>query len=185
MGPYVDSEEQRTGKKRLVISTLADGVLGITDGIRDAGEALNIPVIMIIVASLSLGFALMETGGAQFIAELFVFVTQPLPVPLILSGLILLMTILTNVVSNNAAAVIGTPIAISIARELGAPVEPFILSVIFGANMSFATPVGYQTNLLIMSAGGYRFTDFTKVGLPLNLICFIVTVNVVPIFWKF
>jgi di/tricarboxylate transporter len=125
---------------------------------RDAGEALNIPVIMIIVASLSLGFALMETGGAEFIAQLFVFATQSLPTPMTLSGLILLMTVLTNVVSNNAAAVIGTPVAISIAQQLDMSAEPFVLAVIFGANMSFATPIGYHTNLLIMSAGGYRFS---------------------------
>ncbi len=137
---------------------------------REAGDSLNIPVIMIIVASLSLGFALMQTGGAEFIAQLFVFMTRPFPVPAILSGLILLMTIMTNVVSNNAAAVIGTPVAISIAQQLDAPVEPFILAIIFGANMSFATPIGYHTNLLIMSAGGYRFTDFLRIGIPLTLI---------------
>ncbi|MBT8440970.1 MAG: anion permease, partial [Gammaproteobacteria bacterium] len=137
---------------------------------RDAGNSLNTAVIMIIVASLSLGFALMETGGAEFIAQIFVFITQPLPVPLILSGLILLMTIMTNVVSNNAAAVIGTPVSISIAQQLNVPVEPFILAVVFGANMSFATPIGYHTNLLIMSTGGYRFTDFLRIGIPLTLI---------------
>jgi len=150
---------------------------------RDAGESLNIPVIMIIVASLSLGFALMETGGADFIAQVFVFFTQPLPVPMILSGLILLMTIMTNVVSNNAAAVIGTPVAISIAQQLGAPVEPFILAVIFGANMSFATPIGYHTNLLIMSAGGYRFTDFLRIGIPLTLIMWLAFTIILPILY--
>jgi len=150
---------------------------------RDAGDALNIPVIMIIVASLSLGFALMETGGAQFIAELFVFVTQPLPVPLILSGLILLVTLLTNVVSNNAAAVIGTPVAISIAQQLNAPTEPFILAIIFGANMSFATPIGYHTNLLIMSAGGYKFTDFLRVGVPLTLVMWVAFTILLPILY--
>ena len=150
---------------------------------RDAGESLNIPVIMIIVASLSLGFALMETGGAEFIAQLFVFATQSLPTPLILSGLILLMTVLTNVVSNNAAAVIGTPVAISIAEQLNVPVEPFILAVIFGANMSFATPIGYHTNLLIMSSGGYRFSDFMRVGIPLTLVMWIAFSLVLPILY--
>jgi len=150
---------------------------------RDAGESLNIPVIMIIVASLSLGYALMETGGAEFIAQLFVFATQSLPTPLILSGLILLMTILTNVVSNNAAAVIGTPVAISIAQQLDVPVEPFILAVIFGANMSFATPIGYHTNLLIMSAGGYRFSDFVRVGIPLTLVMWIAFSLILPILY--
>jgi len=150
---------------------------------RDAGDALNIPVIMIIVASLSLGSALMETGGAQFIAEWFVFVTQPLPVPLILSGLILLMTLLTNVVSNNAAAVIGTPVAISIAHQINAPTEPFILAVIFGANMSFATPIGYHTNLLIMSAGSYKFSDFIRVGIPLTLVMWAAFTIIMPLLY--
>ena len=85
----------------------------------------------------------------------------------------LLMTIMTNVVSNNAAAAIGTPIAISIAQQLGVSPEPFILAVLFGANMSFATPYGYQTNLLVMSAGGYKFADFLRVGIPLTIIMWV------------
>jgi len=140
---------------------------------RDVGDALNIPVIMIIVASLSLGMAMEKTGGAEYIAELFVAATHTLPIPMVLSGMILLMTLLTNVVSNNAAAVIGTPIAISVAYQLGVSPEPFVLAVIFGANMSFATPIGYQTNLLIMSAGGYKFSDFMRVGIPLTFIMWV------------
>jgi di/tricarboxylate transporter len=150
---------------------------------RDAGDALNIPVIMIIVASLSLGFAMMATGGAMFIAQLFVALTGGLPVPVILSGLILLLIILTNVVSNNAAAVIGTPVAISIAEQLGVPAEPFVLAVIFGANMSFATPIGYQTNLLIMSAGGYRFVDFIRVGVPLTIVMWLAFSLILPVLY--
>jgi di/tricarboxylate transporter len=150
---------------------------------KDVGESLNIPVIMIIVASLCLGGAMMETGGADYIAKLFVAATGALPVTMVLSGLILLLTVLTNVVSNNAAAVVGTPVAISIATELQAPVEPFILAVIFGANMSFATPIGYQTNLLIMSAGGYRFSDFMRVGIPLTLIMWLAFSAILPILY--
>jgi di/tricarboxylate transporter len=150
---------------------------------KDVGESINIPVVMIIVASLCLGYAMMETGGADYIAKLFVFFTGGLPVTAILSGFILLITVLTNVVSNNAAAVIGTPVAISIAAELQAPVEPFILAVIFGANMSFATPIGYQTNLLIMSAGGYRFSDFMRVGIPLTLVMWLAFSIILPVFY--
>ena len=150
---------------------------------RDAGEAINIPVVMIIVASLALGHALLATGAAGYIAQLFVLATKGLPVAVILSGLILLMAVMTNVVSNNAAAVIGTPISISIAQQLGAPVEPFILAVVFGANMSFATPIGYQTNLLIMSAGGYKFTDFLRVGIPLTLIMWAIFSAIMPILY--
>jgi di/tricarboxylate transporter len=80
---------------------------------------------------------------------------------------------MTNVVSNNAAAAIGTPIAIGIAQQLGVSSEPFILAVLFGANMSFATPYGYQTNLLILSAGGYKFSDFLRVGIPLTILMWI------------
>jgi di/tricarboxylate transporter len=152
---------------------------------RDVGDSLNIPVIMIIVASLSLGGAMEKTGGAQYIAQLFVALTGGFPVPVIVSGMMLLMTLLTNVVSNNAAAVIGTPIAISVAYQLGVSPEPFVLAVIFGANMSFATPIGYQTNLLIMSAGGYKFSDFLRVGLPLTLIMWLTFSFTLPLFYDF
>jgi di/tricarboxylate transporter len=137
---------------------------------RDAADALSAQVIMIIVTSLALGRALTGTGMADFLAMEFVGVASALPVPVILSAFILIMTVLTNVVSNNAAAVIGTPIAVAIATQLNVNPEPFILAVLFGANMSFATPFGYQTNLLILSAGGYKFSDFLRVGIPLTII---------------
>jgi di/tricarboxylate transporter len=88
---------------------------------------------------------------------------------MVLGGLMLMMGILTNIVSNNAAAVIGTPIAIGIAQRLGLPLEPFVLAVLFGANLSFATPMAYQTNILLMNAGGYKFGDFVRVGVPLSI----------------
>jgi di/tricarboxylate transporter len=140
---------------------------------RDAVGALSIPVIMIIVTSLALGKALLGTGMADYLAMGFVSMTAGMPPGMILSGFMLLMAILTNVVSNNAAAAIGTPIAIGIAQQLGVPADPFILATLFGANMSFATPYGYQTNLLILSAGGYKFTDFLRVGIPLTIIMWV------------
>ena len=133
----------------------------------DAAGALSPTVIMIIVASLALGLAMVETGGALYLAQVLVQLVEGLPLPLILSSLMLVMAILTNIISNNAAGVIGAPVAIQIANELGASPEPFVLAVIFGANMSYATPFGYQTNLLLMSAGGYKATDFLRAGLPL------------------
>jgi di/tricarboxylate transporter len=96
-------------------------------------------------------------------------VTFGAPPTLVLGALMLMMGILTNIVSNNAAAVIGTPIAIGIAQRLGLPLEPFVLAVLFGANLSFATPMAYQTNVLLMNAGGYKFGDFVRVGLPLAI----------------
>jgi len=136
----------------------------------EAAAALSTQVIMVVAASLALGLALERTGGAQYLAQLYVALASGLPPLAILSGLMLVMAVLTNVVSNNAAAVIGTPIAVNIATQLGVPPEPFVLAVLFGANMSYSTPMGYQTNLLIMSAGGYRFSDFVRVGIPLTLV---------------
>jgi di/tricarboxylate transporter len=94
------------------------------------------------------------------------------------------MALLTNVVSNNAAGVIGTPIAVEVARTLGVSPEPFVLAVIFGANMSYATPFGYQTNLLVLSAGGYRFSDFIRAGIPLTLIMWIGFSIVLPMVYN-
>ena len=85
--------------------------------------------------------------------------------------------------SNNAAAVIGTPIAVAIAQQLGVDPMPFVLAVLFGANMSFATPFGYQTNLLILSAGGYKFSDFLRVGIPLTIIMWIGFSIVLPMIY--
>ena len=149
----------------------------------DVGNAMSIPIIMLIVASLSLGNALELTGGSDFLAESFVFLTQTMSMGMILSVLMLLMALLTNMVSNNAAAVIGTPIAINIAQQLGAPPEAFVLAVLFGANMSFITPIGYQTNLLIMGAGGYSFNDFVKLGLPLAFIMWVALSIILPILY--
>jgi di/tricarboxylate transporter len=136
---------------------------------KDAMNALSTQVILIIVSSLAMGAALLKTGGADYLAQLFVYLTFGAPTAVVLAGLMLMMGVLTNVVSNNAAAVIGTPIAIGIAQRLGMPLEPFVLAVLFGANLSFVTPMAYQTNLLIMNAGGYKFGDFVRVGLPLAI----------------
>ncbi len=136
----------------------------------DTTRALSASVILLIVTSLAMGTAMVETGGADLIASAYVKLTAGASPYLMLSGLLALMALLTNIVSNNAAAVIGTPIAIGIAQQLGQPAEPFVLAVLFGANMSFATPMAYQTNLLVMNAGNYRFADFVRVGLPLTLI---------------
>jgi di/tricarboxylate transporter len=136
---------------------------------KDAMNALSSQVILIIVSSLAMGAALLKTGGADFLAKLFVYITFGAPPSIVLGGLMLMMGIMTNVVSNNAAAVIGTPIAIGIAQRLGMPLEPFVLAVLFGANLSFATPMAYQTNLLLMNAGGYKFGDFVRVGVPLSI----------------
>jgi di/tricarboxylate transporter len=152
---------------------------------RDVAGSLPVAVIMLIVASLAMGKALVATGMAEYLAAGFVSAAGDLPRPVILSTFILIMVVLTNVVSNNAAAVIGTPIAIAAAQQLGVDPLPFVLAVLFGANMSFATPFGYQTNLLIFSTGGYRFVDFLKAGIPLILILWLGFSIVLPLWYGF
>lgn len=151
---------------------------------QQATRALSVQVIMIIVASLALGSALMKTGGAEYLAQVFLYLTWGMSPTLILAFLMLLMAVMTNIVSNNAAAVIGTPIAISIAQELNLPLEPFVLAVLFGANLSFVTPMAYKTNLLVMNAGGYKFSDFVRVGTPLTLLMWVVLTAVLALTYK-
>ena len=167
----------------IAVSALCGVVLLLLTGCLkwyDTTRALDASVILIIATSLAMGSAMVETGGAQMIASSYVQLTTGLSPTFILSGLLLMMALLTNVVSNNAAAVIGTPIAIGIAQQLGQPAEPFVLAVLFGANMSFATPMAYQTNLLVMNAGNYRFNDFLRVGLPLILLMWIILTFLLP-----
>lgn len=152
---------------------------------QDIQRALSAQVILIVVASLALGSALTQTGATAYVAHQFVALTDGMSGRVIFSGLMLLMAILTNIVSNNAAAVIGTPIAISIATEVGLPPEAFVLAVLFGANMSYATPMAYQTNLLVMNAGGYTFTDFVRAGVPLTIIIWLSFSFIIPMMYGF
>ncbi|NDY73729.1 SLC13 family permease [Desulfobacter hydrogenophilus] len=150
---------------------------------RDATNALNAQVILIVAASLAIGVALLKTGGADYLAQIFVTLAGDTSPTFVISGLMLLIGILTNIVSNNAAAVIGTPIAVSIATQMGQPPEPFVLAVLFGANMSYATPMAYKTNLLVMNAGKYHFNDFLRIGVPLVLIMWITLSWLLPIIY--
>lgn len=165
-----------TGVMPIVVSALLGVVVMMAIrclGWHDVWSALDGRLILLIVTSLALGSALVVTGAADYIAAVLVSVVRDLPPPIILCSMLLLFSLLTEVVTNNSVAVLGTPIAISIAQDLGLPELPFVLSVLFGANMSFMTPIGYQTNLLVMAAGGYRFTDFFRAGMPLQLILWI------------
>ena len=162
----------------LPIATAALGgafmmIVGQCLNLRQAVRALDSRIFMLVGASLASAMALQKTGGAHYVADAVVDAMQGQPAPVLLSGLFLLIAILTNILSNNATAVLFAPIAIAIANQTGLPVEPFIICVIFAANCSFATPIGYQTNLLVMGPGHYRFADFFVGGVPLMLIIWV------------
>ncbi len=161
----------------IAISATAGAALMLATRCLNLGAAIRAispSVYFVVVASLALGQALMITDATGYLTDVFLYATAGASPSVIMSALILLLAILTNVVSNNAAAVIGTPIAISIAHQLGVAPEPFVLAVLFGANMSYATPMAYKTNLLVMSAGNYTFREFLKVGIPLTLLMWLV-----------
>jgi len=103
----------------------------------------------------------------------------------VLAGILLLTSIGTQLLSNNATAVLLLPMAISTALELGVHPKPFIMAVCFGASACFATPIGYQTNLLVYGPGGYRFSDFLKLGIPLNILVLVMGSLLIPVFWPF
>jgi di/tricarboxylate transporter len=139
--------------------------------IRQAARAMDRRIILLVGAALALGAAMQETGAATFVAR---GITDVFSEPAwALSALFLVIALLTNVLSNNACAVLFTPIAVSLAQELGVDPMVFAVAVVFAANCSFASPIGYQTNLLVMGPGHYRFADFARVGLPLTLLLWV------------
>ena len=140
---------------------------------QDATDALSSKVILIVVASLAIGEAMTATGLITAAGNALALLGEFVPPAAMIGALMLLMGIVTNFVSNNAAAIIGTPVAVAMAASLGVDPRPFVLAVLFGANICFATPMAYQTNLLVMAAAGYRFRDFVRAGLPLAILMWV------------
>ncbi len=152
------------------------------DGVYDA---IDWPIIILLAGLMPLGVAMSETGAAEFIVQNTIGLVREAGPLVVLAVLYLMALLLTEFMSNAAAAVLLTPIGMSTARMLDVDPTPFLIAVTFAASTSFATPVGYQTNTMVYSAGGYRFVDFLKVGLPLNLIFWVLGVIFIPRFWPF
>ena len=161
----------------IAIATLVGAGLMLASGvinIRQASRAIDRTIVMMIAAALALGSALQATGGAEFLASILLSILGDASPTVVLSAFFLLVAVLANVISTKATAVLFTPIAVGIANGLSLPVEPFAVAVVFAANCSFASPIGYQTNLLVMAPGNYRFVDFIRVGAPLLIMVWVV-----------
>lgn len=152
---------------------------------REAYEAVDWKILLLIIGMLVLGIAMDKTGAAKTVATHVASLLKPLGPWGILCGIYLLASIMTEMVSNNAVAVVLAPIALRIAEAVDASPIPFLIAVMFGASASFATPIGYQTNTYVFGAGGYHFKDFVKVGLPLNLLLWVVASLLIPLIWPF
>lgn len=154
----------------IAISALAGAILMFVTGcvrFDRVGRALSAKVIVLVAASIAVGRIILESGAAEWLGTALALGLQFLPPALMLAAIMAFVTLLTNFASNATAATVGTPIAFNIANQLGLPAEPLILAVLFGCNLCYATPIAYQTNMLIMSEGSYEFKDYIRTGLPL------------------
>ena len=151
--------------------------------LREAYESINWPVIILLGAMIPVGQALEATGGAELIASLLLRVSGELSPALTLTVIMAGTMLLSDVVNNAAAAVLMAPIALNVAWGLGASTDSFLMAVAVGASCTFLTPIGHQSNTLVMGPGGYRFGDYWRMGLPLDIIILLVAVPLIMHFW--
>ncbi len=183
--PWFDAQGYAPIKLPIAISSLAGAIAMFVTGcvkFDRVGRALSAKVIVLIAASLAIGRVIDDSGAAQWLGQALALGLGYLPPALVLAAIMLFVTVLTNFASNATAATIGTPIAFSIAQQLGLPPEPLVLAVLFGCNLCYATPIAYQTNLLIMSEGGYDFGDYVRAGTPLVAIM-VAVLSVLLVLW--
>ena len=172
----------------IVVSAVLGGFLMVLTGIislDEAYQALDAQVLTMLAGILSLGVAMEKSGTAAYLADIAVNFAGPYGPIALLSVFYLMTSLLTSVMSNNATAALLAPIVISVAAGLGVSPIPFLIAVTFAASASFMTPIGYQTNTMIYGPGGYRFFDFMRVGTPLNLLFWIISTLLIPVFWPF
>lgn len=172
-----------TATAPIVVAAVAGAAAMLACGcldIRQAARALDRTVILMVASTLALGAALFETGGAVWLAERFTAAFAGAGPGWLLSALFLAIALATNLLSNNASAVLFAPVAAALAQGLGLDPAPFLHTVILAANCSFATPMGYQTNLLVMAPGHYRFADYARAGAPLTLLLWAVFTAFAP-----
>lgn len=147
--------------------------------------AIHWDVLITIACAFGISAGIENSGLAATIANFIIRLFAPLGYIGILAGIYILTTFFTEIITNNAAAALIFPIALNAAANLGVSPRPFMIAICIAASASFATPIGYQTNLIVQGIGGYKFKDFIKFGIPLNIIVFITTIILIPVFWEF
>ena len=170
----------------VMVLALTAAVLMVIGGcltMRQAYAALDLSVLVLIGGAMALGRAMDATGTAAYLAQLVVDTFGGFGPRAVLAAVYLLTVAFTELMSNNAAAVLMVPIAINVAAGMGLDARPFAIAVAFAGSAAFSTPIGYQTNTLVYGPGGYRFLDYTKVGLPLNLLLWAVATLLIPYWW--
>lgn len=165
-----------------VAAALAMIFIGLIS-IREVYDSIDWPVIVLLGAMIPVGQALENTGGSKLIADTILRMAEQLPPAATLAALLIGTVLLSNIINNAAAAILMAPIAISVAKGLGASPDPFLMGVAIGASCAFLTPIGHQSNTLVMEPGGYRFGDYWRMGLPLEIVIFVVALPLILWFW--
>jgi len=157
---------------------------------REAYQSIDWQVLLMLYGLLGLGMAMQGTGTADWLAKQMVngftgFVSPSL-LPYVMLWLVFIFTVvLTEVLSNNATAVMMVPIVVRLANEMGVDMWPFIMAVTVAASTAFALPMGYQTHMMVYGPGGYRFSDYLRTGIPLNILCIVIACPIIPLIWPF
>jgi di/tricarboxylate transporter len=173
-----------TGLLPILNAALLAAVLVIATGVltvRQARDAIDLNIVVLIAAAFGLGAAVEGSGLGQVLADLLVGAMAPFGAMGALAGILIATMLLTELISNNAAAVLAFPVAVATALTTGSDPRPFVVAVTMGASLSFLTPIGYQTNLMVYGLGGYRFADFSRLGAPVNIVVFILAMIFIPL----
>jgi di/tricarboxylate transporter len=183
----VGASESHTGIGVFHAALLAAALMGLTGCVSAsaARRSIDLPVIVAIVAALVFGRAVEKSGLASAWAGQVLPIAAPLGPWAVLAAVYVITVVLTEVVTNNAAAALAFPLAHAAAESLGVSFMPFAVTVAIAASAGFATPLGYQTHLMVMGPGGYRFADFLRAGIPLDVLCGIVTILLTPLLYPF
>jgi di/tricarboxylate transporter len=165
-----------------IIAIVAYVLLGVLP-VRDLYKAVDWPIIVLLGAMIPVGRALETTGATDLIAALLVSSTAGLPVAVVLTVILVVAMFLSDIVNNAATALVMAPIAVGVAQQLGVNPDAFLMAVAVGASCAFLTPIGHQSNTLVMGPGGYRFSDYWRMGLPLEIIIVAVAVPLLLVVW--
>jgi di/tricarboxylate transporter len=149
----------------------------------EAYAAIDWPVIVLLGAMFPVGGAIESTGAAELIADGILYFSAGLGAVWVILILLLVTIWISDIINNNATAILMAPIAVILAKQLGVSADPFLMAVVIGASCAFVTPIGHQTSALVMEPGGYKFSDYWRVGLPLEIVCVIVALPMILLVW--
>lgn len=177
-----------SGLTNILIGAFAGAFAMIVTGclsLKEAYRAIDVKILMLIIGTIALGLAMQKSGADMVYAKAFLGLFAGADPQVILAGFIVLTSLLSHFLSNNSTAVLLVPVGIATAATLGVDPRPFIIGIAFGASACFATPIGYQTNLIVYGPGGYTFLDFLRLGLPMVIISCGGASLFIPTFWPF